>query len=81
MRGLIFLALIVIVLALVGWLTFSNEADRSSINLETERIQENTQQMLESGSEALRDAGDSIDADQATETSEPVEPATTSVDE
>jgi hypothetical protein len=58
MRALILIAAIVLVLALVGWVTFSRDDGRTSINLETQEIRQDTKQMLETGSEALHRAGD-----------------------
>jgi hypothetical protein len=40
----------------VGWITFSNDSGRSSINLETQEIREDTGQALHKGSEVLRSA-------------------------
>ncbi|MEX0610584.1 MAG: hypothetical protein WD738_15155 [Pirellulales bacterium] len=60
MRALIILAAVVILLALVGWITFNSEPGRSSINLETEEIREDTGEMMRSGSELLRDAKEEI---------------------
>jgi hypothetical protein len=60
MRTLIILAAVVILLALVGWLTFNNEPGRASINLETDEIREDTGEVMRSGSELLRDAEEEI---------------------
>jgi hypothetical protein len=56
MRVLLILAAIVIVMAVAGWITFSSDSGRSSINLETDQIREDTGQMMHNGSEMLRDA-------------------------
>jgi hypothetical protein len=61
MRALIFLVAIVLLLALAGWVTFTKEAGRSSINIETEQIEQDTDRALESGSNLLRKAGDAVD--------------------
>jgi hypothetical protein len=56
MRLLLILAAVVLLLAVVGWISFSSEPGRSSINLETNDIREDTGEIMESGSELLRDA-------------------------
>ena len=61
MRALIFVVAIVLILALVGWISFSSTPGQSSINLETQKIQQDTDRALESGSELLRKAGDAVD--------------------
>jgi len=71
MRALILLAAIVLILALVGWLTFNRDDGRASINLETQEIRQDTKELLESGSQALeRAASDTAEADRA-DSSEP----------
>ena len=66
MRALILLAAIVLILALVGWLTFNRDDGRASINLETQEIRQDTKELLESGSQALeRAASDTAEADRA----------------
>ena len=61
MRALIFLVAIVLLLALAGWISFSNTPGRSSINIETQKIEQDTDRALESGSNLLRKAGDAVD--------------------
>jgi hypothetical protein len=60
MRAILFLAFVIIVLVLVGWLTFSADDSRSSINLETQEIKEDTQKVLDSGATLLEKAGDEL---------------------
>ena len=67
MRVLIILAAIVILFALVGWITFGNDADRPSINLETEEIRQDTSEMMNKGSELLKDAEEEVDPNPDTE--------------
>jgi hypothetical protein len=60
---------IVFLMALVGWVTFGVGPGRSSINLETDEIRQDTQQALESGAQVLRNAGEAVQQqDAATET-------------
>jgi hypothetical protein len=61
MRALLLLVLIILVLAFAGWISFSKSPGRSSINIETEQIHEDTDRALESGSNLLREAGDAVD--------------------
>ncbi len=86
MRAIIILALIVLLMGLVGWITFSNEPGRSSINIETDKIEqdaenavESTGEMLESGARAL--SGDNeVELDQEPVNTAPTEtPITTPV--
>ena len=60
MRTLILVSLGVLLLAVVGWITFSRDGTKSSINLETNQIRRDTQQMLDSGSKLVRDAKESV---------------------
>ena len=76
MRALLFLVAVVLILAFAGWISFSKSSDRSSINLETQQIKQDTDRALESGSNLLREAGDAVDrADEP----QPSPPATTPV--
>ena len=57
MRGIIALVLIVIVFVLIGWISFTRAPGHTSINLETHEIKKDTQEMINSGSELLNEAG------------------------
>lgn len=61
MRALIFLAVVVVILAFAGWISFSKSAGRSSINIETQQIKQDTDRAVESGSNLLRRAGEAVD--------------------
>lgn len=61
MRAVLYLVLIVLVLALIGWVTFNKDRDRPGINLETQKMKEDTKKVMEAGSELLKDAERSID--------------------
>lgn len=63
MRAIILLAAIVLVLALVGWISFSKGPDRTSINIESDRIRQDTKQVMESGAQMLHKAGDKVEAE------------------
>jgi hypothetical protein len=71
MRALIILVAIVLILSLIGWVTYSKAPGRSSINIETQQIKQDTDRALESGSNLLRKAGDAVDSK-----AEPATPAT-----
>lgn len=60
MRVLVILAAILVLFALVGWITFGNDAGRSSINLETEEIRKDTGEMMNKGSELLKNAEEEV---------------------
>jgi hypothetical protein len=63
MRALLILAAIVLVLALVGWISFSKGPDRASINIESDRIRQDTKQAMQSGAEMLHKAGDKVETE------------------
>ena len=65
MRLLLILAAVVLLLAVAGWITFSSDSGRSSINLETDEIREDTGEMMRGGSELLRDAEEEISEEPA----------------
>ena len=60
MRALLLIAAVILLFALAGWITFSTGPNRSTINLETQTIKQDTQRALESSSDALRRAGEEI---------------------
>jgi hypothetical protein len=61
MRAVLILIAIVLVLALVGWISFSKGPERSSINVEMERIRTDTNEAVRSGGELLHKAGDKLE--------------------
>lgn len=60
MRALIFLVAIVLLMALAGWISFSSTPGRGSINIETQKIQADTDRALESGAHLMQKASDSV---------------------
>ena len=60
MRALILLVAIVLVLAVAGWISFSKGPDRASINIESEKIRQDTKQVMESSAQVLHKAGDKV---------------------
>jgi hypothetical protein len=63
MRALLLLSVAVIVLALVGWISLSTGPDRTSINIESNRIRQDTKQVMESGAQMLHKAGDKVETE------------------
>ncbi len=60
MRGIIILVLLVLVMGLAGWITFGSNPGQTTINIETDKIQrdtetavENTEKMIDSGARVL----------------------------
>jgi hypothetical protein len=60
MRVLILVVALFVLFALVGWVTFSSESGRSSINVETNEIRQDTGEVLHKGSELLEDAEEEV---------------------
>jgi hypothetical protein len=71
MRALLFFALVVLLLALAGWITFSRDPGRSSINFETGEIEADTRGAIESGKDLLDDAEQSLDSSETSTDREP----------
>jgi hypothetical protein len=63
MRVLILLVAIVLVLAVAGWISFSKGPDRTSINIESGKIRQDTKQVMESGAQVLHKAGNEVEAE------------------
>jgi hypothetical protein len=76
MRALIVLVVVLLLLALAGWITFNSGPDRSSINLETNEIKEDTHDAIQSGADLLDEVGNEIDpSNSPADSSLPAEPA------
>jgi hypothetical protein len=60
MKALLFLIIVIALLAFAGWLTFSSGPGRTSVNLETNEIREDTQEIVSSGAKILDRAGDEL---------------------
>jgi hypothetical protein len=79
MRTFIILALVLLLLAVVGWVSFSRTGTKASINLETNQIKQDTREMVDTGKEMLHDGAKTVnDAKSAArrDSATPVEPAT-----
>jgi hypothetical protein len=57
-----------VIFALVGWISFSADDGRSSINLETDEIREDTGEIMGKGSELLQDAEREVSPHNSSET-------------
>ena len=66
MRALIIVIVVIVVLVLVGWITFSRGPDRTTINVETDKIERDTQSVLETGAQTLDKAKKSLEGSRAT---------------
>jgi hypothetical protein len=60
MRALFFLIVVIALLAFAGWLTFSSGPGRTSVNLETNEIREDTREIVRSGAKILDRTGDEL---------------------
>ena len=63
MRALLILIGIVLILVLAGWITFSSGPDRASVNIEGQKIRQDTKQVMESGAKMLHRAGDKVESE------------------
>ncbi|HEY3391487.1 MAG TPA: hypothetical protein VGK58_02180 [Lacipirellulaceae bacterium] len=70
MKALVFLIVVIALLAFAGWLTFSSGPGRTSVNLETNEIREDTQKIVRSGAKIIDRAGDELQPSE--ETAQPV---------
>ncbi len=60
MRLLIVLFVIVVLMVLGGWIVFDVRNNSATIEVQTEKIQQDTSQAVEQASDSLRKAGESI---------------------
>jgi hypothetical protein len=61
-RALILLAAIVVVLALVGWISFRKGPEGPSVTIESERIRQDTKKVMDSSAQMLHKARDKVEA-------------------
>jgi hypothetical protein len=61
MRAFIIMALLLLLLTMIGWVTFSRSGTKSSINLETQQIKNDTQNMVDSGKNMLQGTKTAVD--------------------
>lgn len=60
MRAIIILVLLVLLMALAGWVTYSEGPGRSSINIETDKIERDAKDAAESASDALETGANAL---------------------
>jgi hypothetical protein len=60
MRAILALIAIVLVLSLVGWISFHRSPDGPSVKIETEHIRADTKDVVQSGANLLHKAGDKV---------------------
>jgi len=61
MRALLIVIALVVVAVLVGWITVRvNGNHQATVTVETEKIKEDTHQVIDKGSEVLDEAGQSL---------------------
>lgn len=76
MRGLIIAAIVVVCLALLGWLSFADYDDKSTITFDKQEMKEDTKETIETSKDvvneitndaedALDEANDEADVDEA----------------
>lgn len=67
MRGIFWVVIVVLVFALLGWITFGNNDSEATLNIEKEKIRQDVETIKESGEELgdkIKRQIDSADADQ-----------------
>lgn len=75
MRVLLIIVALILICSLLGWITFNKGPDRSSINIETDKIRTDSEKAAESGAALLRKTGDKIDEKVQDERLAPTSPA------
>ena len=60
MRAVLVLIAIVLVLSLVGWISFHRSPEGPSVQVETEKIRHDTKDVVQSGANLLHKAGDEV---------------------
>jgi hypothetical protein len=75
MRAILIILGLVVLFALVGWITFSDDDGRASINLETKEIRQDTGEMMDKGSELLEDAEQEVAPDDEARSTQTLQPS------
>jgi hypothetical protein len=74
MRGILILVVIVVLLAFVGWIKFSNTPQQSTITIDKEAVKEDTNRMVERGNEFVDQTRHAVGTERGA-TSQPVPPS------
>jgi hypothetical protein len=61
MRALLMAVIAIVLLSLVGWITFNVASDRASVNIETDKIEADMEDMKNAGEELLDNTSRAID--------------------
>ena len=61
MRAILTIALLICLAALLGWVSFSDQGDTASINIDKQEAQEETEQAVEAVEEAVEDVSDGLE--------------------
>lgn len=51
MRGILALVVVVLILALVGWITFGNNANEATISIDKQKVKQDVDRIKQSGAE------------------------------
>lgn len=65
MKSILTLVAVILILALIGWVTFTVAPDRTSISVETQKIQDDTTKLVESGKELTDNVRSAVTEEQA----------------
>jgi hypothetical protein len=60
MRAVLVLIAIILILSLIGWITFHKSPEGPSVTVETEQIRNDTKDVVQSGANLLHKAGDEV---------------------
>lgn len=60
MRTVIVIVVIVVALAAIGWLSFGTPQGEPTIQIETEEVEQDTEDMARAGSRAVEEVGDRL---------------------
>jgi Tfp pilus assembly protein PilX len=81
MRVILILAVIALLMGLAGWMTINNDPGRTSINFETDKIQQDTENAVDNAERMIESGADAIsDNDEVYERPVVAEPAPADVD-
>jgi arsenate reductase-like glutaredoxin family protein len=81
MRAILILAVIALLMGLAGWMTIDSDTGRTSINFETEKIQQDTENAVDNAESMIESGADAIsDNDEVDERPVVVDPSSADVD-
>lgn len=71
LKAVLWLALIVFVMSILGWLTFNNSSRQTSITVDKARVEEDTRRAIEKVQDVTEDLRERVDRERETETLPP----------